>query len=93
MHMEWCRLPVFVLNDLYLLSSNPFENLVTRLQPDKMSGRMMKYPYTFTSKLAQFPLQYYMKNVWLFKYYALGIGMGIPVFLFFQRMCKLLYSI
>lgn len=70
-------------------SSNPFEELVTRLKPDKMSGRMMKYPYTFSAKVAQFPWAHYTKNVWLFKYYGVGVGLCIPIFMWIQKMCKL----
>ncbi|XP_050693663.1 uncharacterized protein LOC126984199 [Eriocheir sinensis] len=66
-------------------SSNPLEQLVTRLTP-KMSGRMMKYPYTFSAKLAQFPLQHYVKNVWVVKYYIFGVGLSIPVFSWIQKM-------
>ncbi|XP_063871323.1 uncharacterized protein LOC135106335 [Scylla paramamosain] len=67
-------------------SSNPLEDLVTRLKPDKMSGRMMKYPYTFTGKIAQFPWGYYTKNVWLFKYYGFGVAACIPIFMWIQKM-------
>lgn len=81
-----------VLSFCSLCSSNPLDELVNRLAP-KMSGRMMKYPYTFTAKIAQFPLQYYVKNVWLIKYYALGVGVTIPIFAWIQKLCKLLTCI
>lgn len=77
-----------VLRLFFPCSSNPLEQLVTRLTP-KMSGRMMKYPYTFSAKLAQFPLQHYVKNVWVVKYYIFGVGLSIPVFSWIQKMGKL----
>lgn len=49
----------------------------------------MKYPYTFTAKIAQFPLQHYLKSVSLFKYYPFGIALTIPVFYWIQNMGKL----
>ncbi|CAK1582102.1 unnamed protein product [Parnassius mnemosyne] len=40
------------------------------------SGRHMKFPYTISAKIAQFPIFYYMKhnNIWM--YYPLGIAVG-----------------
>ncbi|KAK3857735.1 hypothetical protein Pcinc_036027, partial [Petrolisthes cinctipes] len=67
-------------------AANPLEDLVNRLKPDKMSGRAMKYPYTFTAKLAAFPYQMYIKHVWLFRYYALGVLVSAPIFYKFQKM-------
>ncbi|XP_071533889.1 uncharacterized protein roh isoform X4 [Panulirus ornatus] len=66
-------------------SSNPFENLVNRLKPDKMSGRTMKFPYTFSSKVALFPYNYYFKNVWFVRYYIVGATLCIPVFTWIQK--------
>merc|ERR1712215_598250 len=56
------------------------------LKPNKskMSGRAMKYPYTLGAKIAQFPVGYYIKNQWLFKYYLLGVGLSVPIFKAFQ---------
>lgn len=88
----WCyNAHAIIHHSLWLpsYSSNPLEELVTRLKPDKMSGRMMKYPYTFSAKVAQFPWGHYTKNVWLFKYYGFGVGLCIPVFMWIQKMCKL----
>merc|ERR1712212_159689 len=65
--------------------SSSLEGLISRLAPDNMSGRMMKYPYTVSAKLAQFPFTYYLKNQWIFKYYFIGVGLSIPVFHWFQK--------
>ncbi|KAK4297185.1 hypothetical protein Pmani_030375 [Petrolisthes manimaculis] len=67
-------------------SANPLEDLVNRLKPDRMSGRAMKYPYTFSAKLAAFPYQMYIKHVWLFRYYAAGLLISAPIFYKIQKM-------
>ncbi|RZC37181.1 uncharacterized protein BDFB_007715, partial [Asbolus verrucosus] len=36
-------------------------------------GRPMKFPYTFSAKIAQFPLKYYIKNQWIWRYYGLAL--------------------
>ncbi|CAG9862250.1 unnamed protein product [Phyllotreta striolata] len=43
-------------------------------------SRPMKYPYTFTAKVMQFPLRHYLKNQWIFKYYAISLVLCMPVF-------------
>lgn len=40
----------------------------------------MKYPYTFTAKLAQFPFKFYIQNQWLWRYYMFGFFCSLPVF-------------
>ncbi|XP_055542806.1 uncharacterized protein LOC129728391 [Wyeomyia smithii] len=42
--------------------------------------RPMKYPYTFSAQLAQFPLQHYFKKQWVFRYYFIAFGLSIPLF-------------
>ncbi|KOB65403.1 Uncharacterized protein OBRU01_22774 [Operophtera brumata] len=44
------------------------------------SGRHMKYPYTFSAKIAQFPIFYYMKKNWIWMYYPLGWAVGFYLF-------------
>lgn len=44
------------------------------------SGRAMKYPYTYTAKIAQFPWKFYVKNNWMWKYYAIAIAVSFPLF-------------
>ncbi|XP_072750018.1 uncharacterized protein Roh [Anoplolepis gracilipes] len=51
--------------------------------------RPMKYPYTISAKLAQFPFRYYMQHSWLFKYTVLAIGISLPIF---YKIQKLSYS-
>ncbi|CAO1443187.1 unnamed protein product [Diamesa serratosioi] len=43
-------------------------------------GRPMRYPYTFSAKLAQFPFKHYIKNQWIWRYYFIAVGCCIPVF-------------
>ncbi|XP_074042198.1 uncharacterized protein [Leptinotarsa decemlineata] len=43
-------------------------------------SRPMKFPYTFSAKLAQFPWKYHLKNQWLWKYYAISVVVCIPIF-------------
>lgn len=37
----------------------------------------MKFPYTFSAKLAQFPIFFYMKNNIIWMYYPLGMAVGL----------------
>ncbi|XP_068234122.1 uncharacterized protein roh [Palaemon carinicauda] len=66
-------------------STSPLDSIANLFKVDKMSGRMMKYPYTLTAKIAQFPLGYYVKNQWIFKYYIISLGLCIPVFSWIQK--------
>ncbi|KAH1001054.1 uncharacterized protein LOC125502792 [Dendroctonus ponderosae] len=43
-------------------------------------ARHMKYPYTLSAKLAQFPYKFYLKNNWVVKYYLISLVVCIPVF-------------
>lgn len=40
----------------------------------------MKFPYTLSAKIAQFPIFFYMKNNWIWMYYPLGALGGFWVF-------------
>ncbi|KYM97132.1 PREDICTED: uncharacterized protein LOC108778780 [Cyphomyrmex costatus] len=51
--------------------------------------RPMKYPYTLTAKIAQFPFKYYMQHSWLFKYLLISTFVTIPIF---YKIQKLSYS-
>uniref|UniRef100_A0A2A4JH47 Uncharacterized protein n=1 Tax=Heliothis virescens TaxID=7102 RepID=A0A2A4JH47_HELVI len=44
------------------------------------AGRPMKFPYTFSAKIAQFPLKFYVQNQWIWKYWAIGVVVSLPVF-------------
>ncbi|XP_031620253.1 uncharacterized protein LOC116338871 [Contarinia nasturtii] len=48
----------------------------------KPVGRPMKYPYTFSAKIAQFPYKLYFThpNSWLYKYWAISIVLCTPFF-------------
>merc|ERR1711860_155253 len=41
----------------------------------------MKYPYTFSAKLALFPYRHHFQNHWVFKYYTFGLIASFPVFM------------
>lgn len=43
-------------------------------------SRPMKYPYTFTAKVVQFPWKFYFTRQWIWKYYAISVLVCIPVF-------------
>ncbi|XP_076667327.1 reduction of Rh1 isoform X2 [Andrena cerasifolii] len=49
-------------------------------------GRPMKYPYTLSAKIAQFPYAYYYKHSWVFKYWVLGCLVTAPIFYKIQKM-------
>ncbi|XP_066249689.1 uncharacterized protein roh [Euwallacea similis] len=43
-------------------------------------ARPMKFPYTFSAKLAQFPYKFYFNNNWVVKYYCFALVLTIPIF-------------
>lgn len=43
------------------------------------AGRPMKYPYTFSAKIAQFPYKFYLKNSWLARYWLIGMAASLPL--------------
>lgn len=48
--------------------------------PATSTGRRMKYPYTYTAKMAQFPYKFYFANSWLYKYWVVGLVCSLPIF-------------
>lgn len=40
----------------------------------------MKYPYTFSAKIAQFPIFFYMRNNYIWMYYPWGILISVYFF-------------
>ncbi|KAB0795437.1 hypothetical protein PPYR_12276 [Photinus pyralis] len=50
------------------------------------SSRAMKYPYTFSAKIAQFPIMHYYKNSWVYRYYCYSLVVSIPIFWKLQCM-------
>lgn len=53
-----------------------------------MSSRRMKFPYTFSAKLVQFPFKFYWNRNPPFKYYIIAIFCSTPVFYKLGQMCK-----
>lgn len=49
-------------------------------------GRAMVYPYTLSAKFAQFPYKFYFTNNWVWKYWAVGVLLSIPVFAKIQAL-------
>jgi len=47
---------------------------------EKPAGRPMRYPYTFSAKIAQFPIKHYIKNQWIWRYYFIAAVACVPVF-------------
>ncbi|XP_076235174.1 reduction of Rh1 [Calliopsis andreniformis] len=50
--------------------------------------RPMKYPYTLSAKIAQFPFRMYYdyKGSWMFKWWIFGTIATLPIFYKIQRM-------
>ncbi|XP_053985989.1 uncharacterized protein LOC128880203 isoform X1 [Hylaeus volcanicus] len=51
-------------------------------------GRPMKYPYTLTAKIAQFPFKMYFTSPksWVFKWWLISIIATAPLFYKIQRL-------
>lgn len=51
-------------------------------------ARPMKYPYTYTAKVAQFPYKFYFTHSWGFKYGVYAFILCAPIFYKIQKLCK-----
>ncbi|XP_008205515.1 uncharacterized protein LOC100118244 [Nasonia vitripennis] len=49
-------------------------------------SRPMKYPYTLSAKIAQFPYKHYYKHSWAFKYFLYSTIICLPIFYKIQKM-------
>lgn len=49
-------------------------------------ARPMKYPYTFTAKIAQFPWKFYISKSWVYRYYAIAVVVTFPVFVKIHKL-------
>lgn len=58
--------------------------------PAKPLGRPMKFPYTFSAKIAQFPYKFYIQKQWIWRYYLIGVAVSVPVFYKISSMGKIL---
>lgn len=54
----------------------------------RKSGRHMKFPYTFSAKVAQFPLFFYMKNNNIWMYWPVGWVITFLVFVKIHRLAN-----
>ncbi|KAF2880390.1 hypothetical protein ILUMI_25783, partial [Ignelater luminosus] len=43
-------------------------------------SRKMKFPYTLTAKIVQFPWLFYIKNNWVYRYYFISVILCLPIF-------------
>lgn len=55
----------------------------------KPVGRPMKYPYTYSAKIAQFPYKFYFQNSWLARYWVFGMVAVFPLFYKIHKAGKL----
>ncbi|XP_046750734.1 uncharacterized protein LOC124413957 [Diprion similis] len=49
-------------------------------EPPALVSRPMKFPYTFTAQIAQFPYKFYWKYSWQFRFYAYAVVASLPIF-------------
>ncbi|XP_044271425.1 uncharacterized protein LOC123015634 [Tribolium madens] len=50
--------------------------------------RPMKFPYTFSAKIAQFPFRYLYENNRFIRYYPHAVVLSIPIFYYFHRLAN-----
>uniref|UniRef100_A0A182NHL3 Uncharacterized protein n=1 Tax=Anopheles dirus TaxID=7168 RepID=A0A182NHL3_9DIPT len=53
------------------------------------AGRAMKYPYTYAAKIAQFPLQHYCRNQWIWRFYFIAFGLSLPLFYKLHKLANM----
>ncbi|XP_071447326.1 uncharacterized protein roh [Hetaerina americana] len=53
-----------------------------------MADRRMKFPYTFSAKIAQFPLRWHIQNQWIWRYYFVSLVLCTPVFYSISRLAN-----
>uniref|UniRef100_U5ENN1 Putative conserved plasma membrane protein n=1 Tax=Corethrella appendiculata TaxID=1370023 RepID=U5ENN1_9DIPT len=51
-------------------------------------SRPMKFPYTLSAKIAQFPFKHYVQNQWIWRYYFISVGLCIPIFYKIQKLAN-----
>lgn len=61
--------------------------LFSAMSAEKVDRRM-KFPYTFTARLVQFPYKYYynQKNAWVFRYGLYAAILTLPVFYKIEKL-------
>ena len=48
--------------------------------------RHMKYPYTLTAQIRQFPFKYHFNNNWIYRYYTYAFFVTLPVFAYIHKV-------
>lgn len=67
------------------------DNLSMRRMSSQGPKRHMKYPYTFTAKIMQFPYKFYVQNNWAYRYYIFAVIACIPVFKYCSNIGNFFY--
>ncbi|KYB25533.1 hypothetical protein TcasGA2_TC034306 [Tribolium castaneum] len=62
----------------------PVRRFLANFKPE----RPMKYPYTFTAKMVQFPFRYLYTNNRFIRYYPHAVVLSMPVFYYFHRLAN-----
>lgn len=60
----------------------------TAVKDSKSVGVPMKFPYTFSAKIAHFPWMFYFNNNWIAKYYVIAILCSVPLFAYLSALSK-----
>lgn len=78
-----------ILDSLGAFVSKAFTAL-EKASGKKVGGppRPMKFPYTFSAKIAQFPWRFYIDNSRVYRYYLISIVLCLPIFYKIERLCK-----
>uniref|UniRef100_A0A182X6E2 Uncharacterized protein n=1 Tax=Anopheles quadriannulatus TaxID=34691 RepID=A0A182X6E2_ANOQN len=50
------------------------------MSEEQSVSRTVKYPYTYTQKIVQFPYKHYYKNQWIWRFYFISLGLSLPLF-------------
>lgn len=61
---------------------------VNRFLENIRPKRPMKFPYTFSAKIAQFPYRLYYEKDRVVRYYPLAVVLSMPFFYYCERLCK-----
>lgn len=54
----------------------------------KPPGRPMKYPYTYSAKIARFPYKFYFNNSWYFRYWCYSLVATFPLIVYLHKAGK-----
>lgn len=76
-----CRLKSLKLKENITNITDSFVHyIMSSAEAAQEPGRPMKYPYTMSAKIAQFPYRHYFSNQWIWKYWAISCVVCFPIF-------------